>query len=113
MLSPNDFLVRVNRLLVWPTLFLSVAYVIFGYGITNPGVVSELSGGVLNRALSLYLHTVLAVPVLVLLLVHILIGLRSALIRWGVKKGTLLNTFLLLLGIFAVVLLLLMQFFVS
>jgi hypothetical protein len=113
MANSSDFLVRINRLLVWPTSVLFVAYVIFGYGITNPKLISELSGGVLNRTLSLYLHNVLAMPVLTLLLVHILLGLRSALLRWGVKEGILLNMFLLLLGVFAVILLLLMQFSVS
>jgi hypothetical protein len=113
MADSNDFLVRVNRLLVWPTLFLFAAYVIFGYGITNPKFVGELSAGILNRTISLYFHTVLAIPVLTLLLVHILIGLRSALLRWGVKEGILLNVFLLLLGVFAVALLMLMQFSVS
>jgi succinate dehydrogenase/fumarate reductase cytochrome b subunit len=113
MANSNDLLVRINRLLVWPTLVLFVAYVIFGYGIWNPKLISELSFGVLNRTFSLYLHNVLALPVLTLLLVHVLIGLRTALIRWGVKEGNLLNAFLLLLGLFAVILLLLMQFSVS
>jgi succinate dehydrogenase/fumarate reductase cytochrome b subunit len=113
MADLDDFLVRVNRLLVWPTLFLFVVYVFSGYGITNPNLVNELSWGILNRTISLHLHMDLALPVLALLLAHVLIGLRSALIRWGLRDGNLLNAFLLLLGVFAVALLLLMQFSVS
>jgi len=103
---------KLNRLLVWPTLVLSVIFVVSGYGITNPGLVTELTGGVLTRAVSLKLHLVLAFPILMLLTIHVLIGAKSALTRWGVKEGILLNVFLLLAGIFTMDLLALMQYFI-
>jgi thiosulfate reductase cytochrome b subunit len=110
----NDrLLVKLNRVLVWLTLFLFIVFIISGYGITNPEVIRELTGGVFTRAVSLNLHLNLAFPVLVLLTIHILIGAKSALTRWGVKQGKLLNSFLILLGVFAVALLTLMQYFVS
>ena len=111
--SSDSCLKKLNRLLVWPTLVLSVIFAISGYGITNPGLVTELTGGVLTRAVSLKLHLVLAFPVLMLLTIHVLIGAKSALTRWGVKEGTLLNVFLLLIGIFTMTLLALMQYFIS
>jgi hypothetical protein len=113
MEKTNDhYLKRLNRLLVWPTLILSAIFVISGYGITNPGLVTELTGGALTRAVSLKLHLALAFPILVLLTIHILIGAKSALTRWGVKEGILLNVFLLLVGIFTMSLLALMQYFI-
>ncbi|HUW48171.1 MAG TPA: hypothetical protein VMW36_05470 [Patescibacteria group bacterium] len=109
----DRFLTKLNRVLVWLTLVLFIVFTISGYGITNPELIRELTGGVFTRAISLKLHLNLAFPVLALLTIHILIGAKSALTRWGVKQGRLLNAFLILLGIFAAALLILMQYFVS
>jgi hypothetical protein len=113
MVRRNDrYLIKFNRVLVWLTLVLFIVFIISGYGVTNPELIRELTGGVFTRAISLNLHLKLAFPVLALLTIHVLIGAKSALTRWGVKQGRLLNVFLILLGIFAVTLLLLMQYFV-
>jgi hypothetical protein len=109
----SGYLQKFNRVLVWPTTVLLIVFVVSGYGVTNPALIGELTGGILDRSLSLYLHINLAVPVLVLLLVHILIGLKSTLTRWGVEEGNLLNAFLILLGVFVTVLIVLMQYSVS
>jgi hypothetical protein len=105
-------LIRFNRLLVWVTLVLFIVFIVFGYGILNPRLVGELTGGVLTRTLSLQLHIDLAFPLLTLLLIHILIGAKSALTRWGIRQGRLLNVFLILLGVLAITLLALMQYLV-
>lgn len=107
-----SYLKRFNSILVWITLVLSIVLVITGYGITNPGFVSNLTGGIFTRALSLSIHIRLAFVVLILLTIHVLIGAKSALTRWGVKNETLLNVFLLLLGFFAITLLTLMQYYI-
>jgi len=101
-----------NRLLVWPTLVLFILLAVSGYGILNPGLVSELTGGLLTHASSLRLHTTLILPTLTLLMIHILIALRSTLIRWGVREGRLLNVFVLLLGAFGLTLMVSMQYLV-
>ena len=110
----NDrFLTKLNRVLVWLTLVLFIVFTISGYGITNPELIRELTGGVFTRTISLNLHLKLAFPVLALLTIHVLIGAKSALTRWGVKQERLLNAFLILLGVFVAALLMLMQYFVS
>jgi succinate dehydrogenase/fumarate reductase cytochrome b subunit len=107
----ENYLKRFNRLLAVPTLILFIVLVISGYGITNPLVVSELTGGLFaDRYLSLRIHTAVVLPALILLTIHILIAIRSTLIRWGVRDGNLLNAFLILLGAFAITLLVLMQY---
>jgi hypothetical protein len=110
--ASDHYLIKFNRLLVWLTLILFIAFISFGYGILNPRLVGELTGGVLTRTVSLQLHIALAFPLLTLLLIHILIGAKSALTRWGVRQGKLLNAFLILLGVFAITLLTLMQYLV-
>jgi thiosulfate reductase cytochrome b subunit len=107
----NDYLRTFNRLLVWPTLVLLIIVVISGFGITNPGMTSELTGGVFTQYNSLYWHLNLVVPVLILLMIHVLIGLKTALTRRGVK-ARLLNVVLVLLGLFVTALIILARYLV-
>ncbi|MGA2768527.1 MAG: hypothetical protein ABSF24_09475 [Candidatus Bathyarchaeia archaeon] len=111
--TKTDILKRFNRLLVWPTLVLFILLAISGYGIANSGTISELTGGLFTHDLSLHLHTVLVLPTLTLLMIHVLIAIRSTLTHWGVREGKLLNTFLILLGAFTVALMVLMQYLVA
>ena len=104
------YLVKLDRLLILPTLVFFIIYVLTGFSVTNPKLVNELTFGVLTHALSLYLHTTLALPVMILLSIHILIGIRSSLIRLGMKDSKLLNVFIIVLGVFSTTLLILMQF---
>jgi hypothetical protein len=104
---------QFNRLLVWPTLVLFIILAVSGYGITNSATMSKLTGGLLTHAVSEYLHVVLALPTLTLLMIHVLIAMRSTLTRWGVKEGRLLDSFLIVLGGFAMTLIVLMQYLVA
>jgi hypothetical protein len=108
----GNHLQRFNRLLVWPTLVLFIFLTISGYGTLNPGLVSELTGGLFTHLFSLRLHTTLILPTLTLLMVHVLIAIRSTLIRWGVREGKLLDAFLVLLGAFVLTLIVMMQYLV-
>lgn len=108
----QNHLQRFNRLLVWPTLVLFIFLAISGYGTLNPGLVSELTGGLFTHASSLYLHTTLVLPALTLLMIHILIAIRSTLTRWGIREGKLLDAFLVLLGAFVLGLMVMMQYLV-
>jgi thiosulfate reductase cytochrome b subunit len=108
----NDYLRTFNRLLVWPTLVLLIIVVISGFGITNPRTTSELTGGLFTQYNSLYWHLNLVVPVLILLMIHMLIGLKTALTRRGVKEARLLNAVLVALGLFVAVLIILARFLV-
>jgi succinate dehydrogenase/fumarate reductase cytochrome b subunit len=108
----RDLLKRFNRVLAWLTLIVFVVFVFAGYGMTNPAVTSALSGGVFNKVNSSYIHIHLAAPILILLMVHVLIGLRNALVRWGVKEELLLNLFLVVLGVFVAGVIIVLQYFV-
>ena len=110
--AERNYLQRFNRLLVWPTLILFIFLTISGYGTLNPGLISELTGGLFTHAFSLYLHTNLVLPALTLLMIHILIAMRSTLTRWGIRNGKLLDAFLVLLGAFVLTLMALMQYLV-
>jgi len=106
----NSNLAKLNRILIWLTFVLFVFYVICGFGIINSSSVSSLTGGILNRDRSAYFHTTLTAPVLILLLVHMMIGLRFSLIHWGVREGKLLNAFVIGLGVFFIALFIILQY---
>jgi hypothetical protein len=108
----KDYLKRFNHLLVWPTLVLLILLAISGYAILNPGMIRELTGGLFTHTFSLYLHETLVLPTLTLILIHVLIAIKTILIRGGVREGKLLDAFLLLLGAFVLLLMILMQYFV-
>jgi len=110
--TEKNHLQRFNRLLVWPTLVLFIFLAISGYGALNPRLVNELTGGLFTHVFFLDMHTALILPTLTLLMIHILIALRSTLIRWGVREGRLLNVFVLLLGAFGLTLMVSMQYLV-
>ena len=100
----GSYLGKINRILIWLTFVLFVFYVICGFGIINSSFVSRLTGNVLDRDRSAYFHTALTVPVLVLMLIHMMIGLRFNLIHWRVREGKLLNTFVIGIGAFFIAL---------
>ena len=91
---------------------LLIIVVISGFGITNPRTTSELTGGVFNSSNSLYWHLNLAVAVLILLMIHVLIALKTALTRWGVQETKLLNVVLVALGLFVTTLIILARYLV-
>ena len=107
--TSNYYLLKLNRLFVWVLLFLLIIFILSGYGITNPELVEALTGGIVTRMSAIYLHRILDMPLLSLLMTHILIELKFALARWGVKNGKLLNVFLIILGGFSMGLLILMN----
>jgi hypothetical protein len=108
----EDHLQSFNRLLVWPTLVLFILLAVSGYGTLNPGLVSELTGGLFTHLFSLRLHTTLVLPTLTLLMIHVLIAIRATLTRWGIRTGKLLDAFLVLLGAFVMAVIVLMQYLV-
>lgn len=104
---------RFNHILAWVTVILFIFFALSGYGITNPEATTQLTGGIFTRAFSLYLHLKLAAPVLILLLIHVLIGGKTALTRWGLHKEKLLDTLLVLVGLFVAGIIIWLQYFVS
>lgn len=103
------YLLKVNRILVWFLLVFLAIFVTTGYGITNPNLVSALTGGFMDLSWSLNLHKTLDLPLMALLLIHILIELRFTLARWGIRNEKALNILLVAIGLFLTSLLILMD----
>jgi|SRR5271157_2882729 len=100
MKKEDGYLQRFNRILAWFTAVLFAFLAISGFGMTNPGLTTRLTGGIMTPTFSMYLHANLAAPVLILLLIHVLIGMKNALTRFGITDSKTLNATLLILGLF-------------
>ena len=99
MRKPLDYyLIKLNRIFVWFLLLFMILLVITGYALAKPGLISYLTGGLINYQNAAYLHTLLDVPLLIFLLVHVVIEVKFSLTRWGFKSRGLLNLLMLLLG---------------
>ena len=96
--SLNHYLMRFNRLVVWILLFYMVMFIVTGYGLSKPETVYTFTGGLLNYNFSLSFHTLMVVPLSILLLIHVIIEVKFSLMRWGFRNQRLLNYLMLLLG---------------
>jgi hypothetical protein len=89
---------KVNRVVVWVLLLFMILLIMTGYGLTKPTLIHSLTGGILNYQIAFYLHTLLDVPLLVLLLLHVIIEIKFSFLRWGFKNQKLLDLLMLMLG---------------
>jgi len=94
----NYYLMKANRVIVWILLLFMLMLIISGYGLTKPSLIRFLSGGWIDYHTALLIHTSLDTPLLILLLTHVLIEMKFALMRWGIKNQKLLNLLMLTLG---------------
>lgn len=72
-MASKNFWTKTQHLLGWFTLLVLVVTIVSGFGwdIRTSDLVSNLTGGLLNRALASDLHTVSTAVLIVLLLLHI------------------------------------------
>jgi len=95
----NYYLMKANRVIVWVLLFFMILFIVTGYALTKPSLIYSLTGGIVNYQTAFYLHTMLDIPLFILLLVHVIIEIKFSLMRWGFKNERLLNSLMLVLGL--------------
>ena len=69
----------IRKIVSWSLLALVVLFLVTGFGITQFRIVESLTGGLLDKNLSFNIHTVLWIPLLILLSLHIYL-------RFGKRK---------------------------
>ena len=89
---------KANRVVVWVLLLFMILLIVTGYALTKPALIISLTGGILDYQTAFYLHTLLDVPLFVLLLLHVIIEIKFSFMRWGFKNQKLLNLLMLALG---------------
>ncbi len=67
----------VKRLVTWLLGGVTIIFLISGFGITAPDLVTPLTLGVFHKSFSYQLHTYLWGPFLILLLLHIYLAQKK------------------------------------
>jgi hypothetical protein len=68
---------QVNRFISLCLLAVALLLLLTGFGITEPGIITPITGGLLQKSTALKIHTLLWGPFLILLIIHVW---RSALV---------------------------------
>jgi thiosulfate reductase cytochrome b subunit len=65
----------IRKAVAWSLLAMVLFYMLTGFGIMYWNIVSPLTLGLLGKASSFQLHTVLWIPFILLLVAHVTLGL--------------------------------------
>ena len=68
----------VKRLVIWLLGGVTIIFLLSGFGITAPDLVTPLTLGVFQKSFSYQLHTYLWGPFLILLLLHIYLAQKKS-----------------------------------
>jgi hypothetical protein len=86
----NRLLLKLNRFSAWILLIFMVIFLISGYAWTQRII--------MPLAQARWMHTQLDLFLVFFFLVHVLLSIRTAIMRWRVARGVLLDISLLAVG---------------
>ena len=69
---------RLRRWIAWILAAVALLFLATGFGITRPGIVETVSLGILTKASSFRIHSLLWGPFLILLVLHVYLTSRRA-----------------------------------
>ena len=69
---------ELKRLVQWLLAVITIVFLLTGFGITAPDLVTPLTLGVLAKPVSYQLHTYLWGPFLILVLVHVYLAQKKS-----------------------------------
>jgi CHASE2 domain-containing sensor protein len=72
-MDDKALLKTIKKLIAWLLLAVSLAFLLTGFGITNPELVGPFTVGILSKSWSIRLHEVLWAPFLALLATHVIL----------------------------------------
>jgi hypothetical protein len=99
--SPGIWLRRLARFSAWALLVGVVVLVVSGWGITQTGVIYNLTFGLIDRRLANAIHRLTNLPLAFFFLVHVLINVKISLTRNYPSRAWLINGSLIVLGLAA------------
>jgi thiosulfate reductase cytochrome b subunit len=70
----------VRRLVAWLLFVMTVLVLLTGFGITEPGIIGPLTGGLLGKSIAERAHIYLWGPFIILLVLHMSLSLFPG--RW-------------------------------
>jgi cytochrome b subunit of formate dehydrogenase len=75
----NDKAAR--RMVAWTLALVTILFMVSGFGITSPDIITPASFGVFGKSFSYILHTYLWGPFIVLFLLHIYLNSKKGLCK--------------------------------
>jgi hypothetical protein len=78
--------VRVDRYAAWLSAILLFLFFVSGFGMDKPAFLSRLTGGLVTWRVSHTLHTLLDIPLMIVLALHTIGGIRRVLLRSGKRR---------------------------
>jgi cytochrome b subunit of formate dehydrogenase len=96
--NANPWLKRIARASAWALLVGVVVLVLSGWGITQTGVIYNITFGLIDRRLADSIHRATNVPLVLFLLLHVLINIRLAITIRRPFMAWLTNGVLIVIG---------------
>jgi thiosulfate reductase cytochrome b subunit len=95
----NPWLKRISRASAWGLLAAVIVLVLSGWGITQTGVIYQITFGLVDRRLADSIHRATNVPLTVFFLAHVLLNIRIAISRRHPSRPWLTDSILGVIGI--------------
>ncbi|MHB8085188.1 MAG: hypothetical protein ACYDHZ_05150 [Dehalococcoidia bacterium] len=108
----NLWLKRIARISAWALLICVAVLVLSGWGITQTGVIYQITFGLMDRRLADIVHRATNIPLAFFFLCHVLINIRLNL--KNIKRpyiNWLINGVLIAIGIYIMCLVVYMEYF--
>ncbi|MBW2967268.1 hypothetical protein KY362_02165 [Candidatus Woesearchaeota archaeon] len=93
------YLIKFGRGCAWALVVMIILYFVSGFGLLKSGMIYNLTGGLLDRGRSLWIHEILTIPMAFAAICHTLIAIRFAMIRWKVKNMKAVDYSFIALGV--------------
>jgi thiosulfate reductase cytochrome b subunit len=97
--KPGSVLKKLARISAWVLLGLIIIIVLSGWGITQTGVIYNLTFGLVDRKLADAIHRAANVPLALFFLTHVLINAKLSISKKTRSLGLLVNTALIVIGV--------------
>ncbi len=68
---------RIRKIVHWLMAVFIVIFIVTGFGITEYRLVESMTFGLLTKPLSFKIHSDLAIPLVVLFIIHLLFEIKS------------------------------------
>ena len=95
----NPWLRRLSRASAWALLVGVVVQVVSGWGITQTGIIYDVTFGLIDRRIANTIHRWINLPLAFFFLTHVMINIKLTISRNHPSRAWLLNGFLILIGL--------------
>jgi len=104
------WLKRLSRISAWVLLIGIMVLVFSGWGITQTGIIYEITFGLVDRRLANSIHRAANAPVAIFFILHVLINIKLAISRNHPSRGWITSLILITIGLALLAMVVYMEF---